>query len=235
MNYNYSLTFNDAQASLNPSNGIDSEDLGAVMRSLGIAINPKDGSKSTLKGISNHGYTSEFVTKSEAMYLQFIELHKKIYERTPSDLMPKEAIYARTLKRVLKAGMYMEPRDMESNLIVKIEPTQIEKSVETYFSVTTVYGIISLTGAENLKRGTHIYLDGLNYKIHTSIEQDIELRNFYRKQKMQFVIRQNKSIYGNRIISAELISFKQPPQHNLLEALSNIGQEDISSWRNISA
>jgi hypothetical protein len=235
MDYNFSFTINDVQASLSPSNGMDSGDLGALLRDLGIATNPKDGSKVTLKRISNSGYTSEFVTKSEIRYLRFVDLHKKIYERTPDDLMPNEAKYAKTLKRVLKDGMYMEPRDMDSNLIVKIEPSQIEKSVDSYFTTTNVYGIISLTGAPSLKKGTHIYLDGLDYKIRTSPQQDTELRNFYRKGKLSFLIRQKKSVYDNRVLSATLVSFKIPNQSSLIDNLSNLSKEDISSWWGISA
>jgi hypothetical protein len=233
MEYTFSLTINDESQSFSPTQGLDYGDLGLLLHDLKEATDPKDGSICTLYKISNHGYSSNFITESELRYRRFIDVHLNIHNRQVEDLQPKEAKYARRLRRLLISGRYLNPYDMDNQLITTIHGSQIDQTVDSYYSVTTVTGVISQMGAPRLNKGTHVYLDSLDYKIYTSGEQDIELRPHYRSSKLTLSIRQKRSLADNRVINASLMSYRVLSSLNIIESLRSLGADDLTYWQDV--
>jgi hypothetical protein len=227
MKYPFSFTINDKEKKLSPKSGISLCALSKILCDMYEATDPGDGSTVTLSGINNHGYTPTFVTESEYRYDRFIDVHNRIHDRGIEDLTPKEAKYARTLKGVLKGGLYIEPHDKDEKIITTINASEIKQTVQGYFSSTTVYGIITEMGSQNLAMGTHIYLDGFDYKIFTSPEQDAMLRSYYRNGRLSLKVRQKRSLQNNKIINASLISFRPIGNFTLMEGISKLTDEDL--------
>jgi hypothetical protein len=232
--YKFALNINDEKQGLNPENGLAYGDLGLLINHLDKAINPKDGKKCTLYEISNHGYTPHFNTESKDLYTNFIEVHKNIYEKGINDLKKEEATYANTLKRVLSKDKYVEPLDNDSQPILRILGSEIERGVDTYNVVTNQSGVISEIGSPKLDDTRHIYLHDVDYKIFISNAQEDLLKQYYRNGVLDLKIKQRRSIKTGRVINALLISIKIKQNLTLSESLSTLTNEDLSLFGNIN-
>lgn len=234
MKFQFSLTINDPSRSMNPENGVSICELGTLFCDMYAATDPGDKSKCILYGVSNHGYTPNFVTDSNLRYERFIDVHKNIRERGINDLTDKEAKYAKTLKRILKDGLFLEPHDKDDNLITTIYPSEIQETVKGYYTVSSIFGTISEMGSPSLEKGTHIYLHKTDYKIFTNKEQDVALRAFYRSGKLRLKVRLKKSLDTNRIINGTLIAFEPLTGLSLIDAVSTLPDSAFEVFEGIN-
>ncbi len=124
--------------------------------------------------------------------------------------------------------MYLQPYDKDAQLITTIRPNEIKQTVKGYYSVTTIYGITTEMGSPSLAKGTHIFLDGQDYKIFTTKAQDAELRKHYRSGRLGLKVRQKRSLVDNKVINATLISFQSFSDLSLMDNISTLTNEDLS-------
>jgi hypothetical protein len=230
--FKFSFTVNDKQNSISPKKGIDIEEFGALIQDLKKAINPNDGSFCTMYKISNTGYTPNFLTDSKQQYENFISVHQNIYERPLEDLRPKEMRYAKTLKEILHKDRFIESFGNRSKPIVKIQSYEINKSVDSYSSITNIFGIVAEMGSPDFNKRTHIFLNGHDYKIYTTSEQDSVLKEFYRTRPIELKIKQKKSIKSNRVISATLVNIIPKTAGNLMDNIKLLSEDDLSFLKN---
>jgi hypothetical protein len=232
--FEFALNIGDETGQLSPDNGIKLSELGQLSLDLDNAINAKDGHKCTLFKIENHGYTPHFKTESKLTYQNFIEVHKNVYEKGYANLSKTEKKYATTLKRILTTDRYIEALDQNLQPITRIFPKEIEKSVESFNSITTIVGIISEIGSPKLDDTSHVYLHGIGYKIYISTLQDVELKKYYKDAVLELKVNQKRSIQSGRIISARLIRAKVKANISLTESLKSLTEEDLSLLGNLS-
>lgn len=230
MSIRFSLTINDPEHSMSPENGVPMCDLGALLCDMFAATDPGDKSKCIMYGVSNHGYTPELITDSNLRYERYVDIHQRIHERGIEDLNNLEAKYARTLKRILKNRLFLEPYDKDQKLITTIHPSEIKNTVNGYYNLTTVYGTISEMGSPSLDKSTHIYLHETNYKIFTTKEQDSALRPNYRIGRLRLKLRQKRSLDTDRVISATLIAFEPMTGLSLVESLATMPDDDFEAF-----
>lgn len=232
MQYKFAVTIQDKKSAMTPKKGIDMEELGVLVMDMKKAIDAKDGSNITLYDISNHGYTPNFVTDSKQQYQNYVSVHQNIFEKPLEDLRPKEAKYAQTLKNVLHHGRHLESFGLRSKPIAKIYPGDIEKSVETYNSITNIDGIVSEMGAPDINLRTHVFLSGHDYKIYTNPQQDDTLKSYYRQLPLSLKVKQKVSIRSGRIISAILIDISPKTPGNFVENIQSLTNDDLSFLKN---
>ena len=234
--YKFSLTINNSKGSFSPTKGVDIGDLAPIISTLKNAIDSEDGSYCTLYDISNHGYTPRFITNSKKQFENFVSVHQNIEERTFEDLRAKELKYAKAIKSSLRKGSFLEPFvGMKRKPIARIIPTHINKAVDTYSSITDIYGVISEIGSPSISGKPHIFLDGMNYKIYISANQDIDLRNYYRTKRISLKVKQKISIKSKRIISAQLIGFDVPTEGDIMSNIRSLPPEDLSFLQHINS
>jgi hypothetical protein len=207
---------------------VDITELGALIQKLKEAIDPSDGSLCSLYKVENTGYTPFFLTDSKRQYENFISVHQNISEKQFEDLRQREIKYAKTLKDILHGGRYLEACRMRSKPIATIYAGDINKPADSYNMITNVVGIVSEMGSPDFKRRTHVFLDGYDYKIYTTNEQDEILKQYYRKQLVTIKIKQKKSIKSDRVISANLISISPKTPGNFVENIKTLSTDDLS-------
>jgi hypothetical protein len=234
--YKFSLTINNARKTFSPTKGMDIGELAPLIQDLKKAIDADDGSFCTLYRISNHGYTPRFITNSKKQFENFISVHQNIEERTYEDLRKKELKYAQTIKSILHKGSYMEPFvGLRRKPIARIIPGNINKPIDSYNVVTTVDGLITEIGSPDMKKRSHVFLDGTDYKVYITSAQDLELRNYYKKERISLKVKQRISIKSNRIISAQLLSFDTHKQGGLITNIQELSKDELSFLTDINS
>lgn len=157
------------------------------------------------------------------------------FETTPDKFLisiDKNAMKKESVMRVIKR-LRQEYLTTETDIQhTAIQQEDTVKDIDTYFSITNVYGIISQIGADTLEGKPKIKIDGLDYFIYITKGQDNEISKYYRnpKKKIRFKIKQKISLSSKKIISAELIGFSVPKSANFIESLSNLPPDTFSSF-----
>lgn len=235
MTYKFALNINDDKQQLTPEDGLDFGDLSELTGHLRTVLNSKKNGKCTLSSIENHGYTPNFTTKSEIVYTRFINVHKDIQEKSVNDLTKEEAIYANTLKKILSTDKYLEPIDNNRKPLFRLTAKDIDTTAENYSVITNSSGIVSEIGSPKLEDSRHIYLHNSDYKIYISAAQEQLLKEYYRKGFVELKLKQRRSIKSGRILNALLISLKVKPEITLQQSLSELTQEELSIFEDITS
>lgn len=233
--FKFALNINTEKEELSPENGLESSSLGVLINHLDKAINPKGGAKSVLYKVENHGYTPNFITGSQVLYDNFINVHKNLQEKKIRELNKEEATYATTLKRILSKDKYVEPLDNDAQPILRLTGKQISKGAETYNVITNQTGVISEIGSPNLEDAIHIYLHNIDYKIFINAQQEEILKQQYRNGEVTLKLLQRRSIKTDRIVSAQLINLQIKEIKTLAESLSSLSDEELSSLGNFKS
>ena len=229
MAYEFALNINNEVGELTPKTGMPFGDLGELIKQLDTAIDTRKHGKCILYDVQNHGYTPCFTTDSKTAYEKFIEVHNNIYDRSIADLNKDEAAYANSIKKLLKNGTYLEALDTDHKTIHRIYPDEIEKTVDYYNVTKSISGVISQIGSLKLDKTSHIYLDGHNFKIFITAQQDEQLRQYYRNEDafLDLKIIQKRSIQSGRVINARLISHKIKLNKTIHESLNELSEDDL--------
>lgn len=107
----------------------------------------------------------------------------------------------------------------------------MDNNVESYYAVKTIYGVISNMGSKELKQQPRIQLDGVDYYIYITEEQDRILKEFYREpdKRLMFKVKQKISVSTKSVISARLLGFEYSGKDSFLSNLSKLDPDDFSS------
>jgi len=140
--------------------------------------------------------------------------------------MKKESVM-RVIKR-LQQEYFVNGIDAES--VTQKEDTKDD--INTYFSITNIHGVITQIGADTLEGEPKIKIDGLDYFIHITEEQNSTIKKYYRNhdKMINFKVKQKKSLTSKEIISAELISFSVAEKGNFIDGLSELSPNTFSSF-----
>jgi hypothetical protein len=224
----FSIKIDDEAHTLNERDGISFDKIGDLLKALYTAIDNGSGSKVTLGEIKGNCYALDFYTKDNAIYENFLTVHRNIEQVGVDDLTFEQKKYAATLKLVLGGKYYLTAYDKEDSPVAEINEIGKRQLTSYYYSTDTVYGILSELGSSTLASSKkHIYLDGVNYKIFISKDQDLELKPFYGTHKIRAELRQKRSSVDGHIINSELISFITVSRGNLIDNLNEVGYVDL--------
>jgi len=116
--------------------------------------------------------------------------------------------------------------------VVKIKDIDLQKEISHYYLTTTISGIVYELGSKNDTISPHIYIDGEDYKIYISKEDDLLLKPYYKTNSLNLRLRQKISIKDNHIISASLLSF-EPKNKSLIESLNELDTTDFDCLKGI--
>jgi hypothetical protein len=234
MSYKFALNINDDNQQLHPQDGLDVGDLSDLTGDLKKILNSKKEGKCTLFSIENHGYTPNFITKSEVVYSNFIKVHKDIQEKGISDLSKDEAKYANTLKRILGDDKYIEPIDNNRKSLFRLTSKDIDTVADNYSVITNRSGIISEIGSPKLEDKRHIYLHNVDYKIYISDVQEQILKDNYRNGVVELKLKQRRSSKSGRILNAILISVTRKLDITLSEVFKDFSVDELSIFEGVS-
>ena len=227
--YEFALNINNERESISPRSGFNINYLSSLLSGLNRATNPGDNSICSLYRVDNHGYTPHFTTNSYDRYQSFINVHRKLTSLDMTELSAGEKYYAATLKRLLGREKRIAAIDNERQIINTINPEQIGNgSAASYSIITTVEGVIRQIGSKNLTKGTHIMLNGVPYKIMTTVLQDEQLGSYYKGRKLSFEVKQKCSLEDGHVLYAVLLSYKAHGNKTLLEGIDELQDVDFT-------
>jgi len=224
----FSIKIDDEAHSLNKEDGISFDKIGDLLKTLYIAIDNGTDHKVTLGNIRGNCYALDFYTKDNGLYENFLTVHKNL-EQLDVDALPYEQKrYAASLKAVLGGKYYLSAYDKDDNKIAAISEFGKKQFASFYYSTDTIYGILSELGSSTLTSAKkHIYIDGIDYKIFISKDQDLELKPFYGTHKLRVELRQKRSSADGHIVNSELLSFTSVSKGNLIDNLNDSEPIDL--------
>jgi hypothetical protein len=118
--------------------------------------------------------------------------------------------------------------DNDLKPISRIYSNEIEKGVESFYSITSQSGVISEIGSLSLDETSHIYLHGVDYKIYINTDQDTFLRNHYKSTSLELKVKQRRSVKTGRIISAKLLAVRIKEDISFTDSLKRLSKDDLS-------
>lgn len=234
MNYKFSIQIDDENHTLSSEKGISMQYLSELLRDLYKAIDMDNGDNCTLSNVRGNCYALDFVSEKENHYERFKIVHKNIERLNLIDLNQSERKYADTLKKVLGGRYYLNAFDSDKKIVASIKGLGELKELKCYYTQKTVYGILSEIGGKTINtENKHVRLDGVNYQISISKDDDLSLKEYYRTRKLKIKIKQKRSIKDNSVISAEMLGFEPVGEKSLSENLKETGFIDFNMTRNI--
>tara|TARA_R100000935_G_scaffold46100_1_gene69288 strand:+ start:814 stop:1554 length:741 start_codon:yes stop_codon:yes gene_type:complete len=229
---NFSLKIDDKNHSLNSENGISIDLIGKLLEELYKTIDLNEGAKCTLSNIRGNCYALDFSTESIIQAERFKIVHQKIQDVPIQDLDKSERDYAKTLKKIMSDRFWINAYS-NGEKIASINKIIEGKSIKYYFSQKTIYGFLSELGGKSLESSTkHIIVDGFPHRINISKDLDLQLKPYYRTDKLAFKIKTRHSFEKGSIISAEMISFKQIGANSFSENLKEEGHIPLNILNN---
>ncbi|MDR1880137.1 MAG: hypothetical protein LBQ78_04325 [Tannerellaceae bacterium] len=207
MDYTFIIRFNDDNHSLSSTNGIPIDSLGELLASLGKAIGLKKGDNLTLSEIRGNCYALGLTTNSEPIHSSLKVIHKQISENDYSGLNSDQKKYAAKLKAVMGNKYRVNTYDNNKEFDYKINQIQLSDTVESYFEVDDIYGIVASIGSSNLHSKSSIKLSEEGYEIQITSEQEDELIKCFKKNKLLLRIKKKINTETGKIESAVLIDF----------------------------
>jgi hypothetical protein len=225
----FSIKIDDKSHSLTKENGVSMDKIGELLQTLYKAIDNGHGNKCTLGNIRGNCYALDFYTEEVSLYNNFISVHKNIEQVEYDDLQFEQQKYASTLKSILGGKFYLKAYDSEGQEVAAISDIGKKQLTSYYYTTDTIYGVLSELGSNSLSNHKkHIYVDGINYKIFISKDQDLELKPFYGTNKLRIGLRQKRSTVDGHVVSSELLSFISVGTTTLAESLKEAGYIELN-------
>jgi hypothetical protein len=231
--HKFSLKIDDDNHTLTKENGISFDKIGALLDTLYKAIDNGTGHKCTLGQVRGNCYALDFYTEDVGFHNNFITVHKNIAQVQLDDLSPEQKRYAVTLRAILGNTFYLKAYDNDGQEVAAISDIGTRKLTSYYYSTDSIYGVLSELGSANLKSNRkHIYIDGVNYKIYISKDQDLELKPFYGTQKLRVELRQKRSSIDGHVVNSDLLSFCAIGSSNLASNIKAEGYIELELLKN---
>ena len=225
--HSFYLKFNSEKKNIDYGNAISIDDFAEILKSLYSAISATKNDKIVLSQITDNCYQCGFSTPNEALHQRFEEVNKEILEKSNVELTNNKVRYKKAIAKAIRKDWYLEVLNSSGNTVVTIPYGFNEKSVDFYHTNKSYEGFITLIGDKELNpKNLHIYLsDNKNFKIFINTEQHEELAAYYRKSKIRAKVRLKKSLSSDRILSAELVSYREKSK---LKFPYNLDEVDLS-------
>ncbi|MFG6685221.1 hypothetical protein ACGK9U_01460 [Mariniflexile sp. HNIBRBA6329] len=225
--HSFYLKFDSKEKNIDFTNAVSIDDLAEILKSLYSAISANKTDNIVLSQITDNCYKCGFTTPNEVLEERFIDLNKDILEKNNVELTNEKLRYKKSIVKVIKPDWYLEILNSAGISVLTIPHGFSERTVDYYYSNKSFEGYITLIGDKELNpKHLHIYLsDTKNFKIFINPLQHEELATYYRKSKIRAKVRLKKSLDSDRILSAELISYRQKSE---LKFPYNLNEIDLS-------
>jgi hypothetical protein len=219
--FDFILRFDDSKHSLTAKNGLSVKDLSELLSSLYDALNISDADKLVLSEVRGNCYAINLTTNNELVQENLKIVHKKISTNDFLGLNRKQLKYVQKVSSILSDKLYLQAYDNEKDFKVEVEKIQLPKLNNYYHEITSIYGIITSIGGKSIDGTSYIRINGQNYDIKVTYEQENKLIPFFKKNKMRCVINKKISANDRQTKSAVLESFESTTEASLLRAIES--------------
>jgi hypothetical protein len=209
MDYTVTIRFDDDAHSLSASNGLSIEALGELLVSLSKAVGLKKEDRVTLSRIKGNCYALDFTTANELHYRSIETIHKKISENDFCGFNSDQKRYASKLVSIVRErGYRINVYNPDKGFDYKIMDVSFKNSVESYYEIDDVYGIIASIGSSSLHAQPAIKLSKEGYDIRITNAQESKLIKHFKKDRLLLTIKKKINAETNKIESVSLIDFE---------------------------
>lgn len=226
--FKFTLKLDDEEKSLSAKDGLPFQKLGELLIALYKAVDSGENTKCTLSEIITGSYGAILSTDDERTYSNLEIVHRNIEQNPIDELEGAQRDYAYTLKRVLGGKLRIIALNNENKEVASIKDLDKTTNIETYYSTETLYGVLSQIGSPHVNATKkYIYIDGVDYRISVTREQDSDLKQYYTTHKLRVKVRHKRSAADGHIMSAEMLSFVVVEQTDIIDTLKDIGYVDL--------
>jgi hypothetical protein len=208
MDYTFVIRFDNDSHSLSATNGLPIDSLGELLSSLGKAVGLKREDKLTLSEIRGNCYAFGLTTDNEPLFRSMEIIHRKISDNECSGFNADQRKYVTKLRTVMGGKYRVNVYSPNENFNHKINDIQLVDTVDSYYEIDDVYGIIAAIGSASVDSAPSIKLSKEGYEISVSNDQEKKLVKHYKKERLLLTVRKKINIETNRIESAELLDFE---------------------------
>lgn len=222
--HSFYLKFNSKIKDIDFGNAISIDDFAELLKSLYTAISATKNDNIVLSQITDNCYQCGFSTPNKLLQERFVDINKEILEKDNVELTNSKVRYKKAIAKAIKKDWYLEVLNSEGRAVLTIPYGFNERTVESYYTNKSCEGYITLIGDKELNpKNLHIYLsDNKSFKIFISKEQHEQLATHYRKSKIRAKVRLRKSLFSERVLSAQLVSYRAKSDLNFPYNLDEI-------------
>jgi hypothetical protein len=208
MDYIFVIRFDDDGHSLSATNGLPIDSLGELLVSLGKAVGLKKEDRLTLSEIRGNCYALSLTTDNESLYRNMDIIHKRISDNEYSGLSADQRKYATKLHAIMGKRYRVNTYSPNEDFNYKITGIQPVGTVDSYYEIDEVYGVIAAIGGASMDSSPSIKLSKEGYEISVSGEQEKKLIGHYKKERLLLTVRKKMNAETNKIESVELLDFE---------------------------
>lgn len=220
--YDFTLRFDNEDHSLTAKNGLPIEKLAELLLSLSKSVNTDEKNPLILSEIRGNCYAIQVTTPIFTVHENLKVVHRKISENDFSGLNNDQKKYASKLKSILGNKLTLSAYDSNKSFEVELSEIVLPAQPEYYYEIGTIYGIITSIGGSAVDGKAVIHVNRVPYDIEISNKQENELLNFYKKDKIRFLIRKKVTTEKKEIVSAKLESFEVIQKNDFVKTVENI-------------
>jgi hypothetical protein len=220
--YDLTLRFDNEDHSLTAKNGLPIEKLAELLLSLSKCVSADDKNPLTLSEIRGNCYAIQISTPVFTLYENLKVVHKKISENDFSGLNNDQKKYAIKLKSILGNKLSLTAYDNDKNFNVEVSEIVLPVQPDYFYEIGSVYGIITSIGGSAIDGKTVIHVNRVPYDIEISTQHESELLQYYKKDRMRFLVRKKITTEKKEIVSAKLEHFEVSPKKEFVNTVEDI-------------
>jgi hypothetical protein len=221
--YKLTLRFDDAAHSLTAENGLPIGETGELLQALAKALNVDDNNKVTLSEIRGNCYALELATPVVTMYETIKVLHEKIDGNEFEGLNRDQRNYAGRLKNIMERHQTdLRVYDESKVFNLHVENIKLPKEPQHYFQKGSIYGVVTAIGGVSLSGKSTIHVSEISYDIEIDNSQEVQLLQYFKKNRLYFDIRKKINFQTGAVQSAELQDFEVVGTTPLIEAMDDL-------------
>ena len=220
--YDFILRFDNEDHSLTAKNGLAIEKLADLLLSLSKSVNTDDKNPLVLSEIRGNCYAVQVTTPIFTVHENLKVVHRKISENDFSGLNNDQKKYALKLKSILGNKLTLSVYDNNKSFEVEVSEIILPAQPEYYYEIGSIYGIITSIGGCAVDGKAVIHVNRVPYDIEISNNQENKLLNFYKKDKIRFLIRKKLTTEKKEIVSAKLEDFEVIQKNEFVKTMNDV-------------
>lgn len=221
---NFILRFDSREKKLNLTNGLGIHELSELLAALYDAIGVEGKDKIFLTEVKEESQGFALYCADPVVHESLRVVHNKINQNNFANIEDRELKYLRVLKKITDKGIYLEARD-NRDFFVRISEVSAFDKKKNIVEYLEVVGTISELGGDKILGRRHVKLDEFEYNIEIDLEQDDQLKYFYKQAKVTCYVRIVKNFDDEKVKGVSLVSFEPKNTMTLKEAISRFLSE----------
>jgi len=225
--FDFILRFDDSSQSLSAKNGLSIKDLSGLLSSLYDALNVSEIDTLVLSEVRGNCYAINLTTNNELIHDNLKVVHKKISQNDYQGLNRNQMKYVANVKSILKDNLTLQAYSDDKAFKVEVLDIEIPDLPKHYFEISSVYGIITAIGGRVIGGTSYIRVDGINYDIKVTRNQERELLPYFKNKRMRLLVNKRISTEDNKVKAADLERFEVVQDYDFLDKINEVRSSDF--------